>query len=145
MRDRGAESLELQLFVLLALATRYTLNDGFELFLVKIGLRIDCYVVFFVHLVSILVVHTVLLHVFTVVVLDVHFFAGALDNALLLLVCLVTVVRAVHVRVQLRLVARSCIVLRIRLVQTVFVHLFLTSVKGFLSNNLKLTQIKDID
>ena len=145
MRDRGAESLELQLFVLLALATRYTLNDGFELFLVKIGLRIDCHVVFFVHLVPILVVHTVLLHVFTVVVLDVHFFAGALDNALLLLVCLVTVVRAVHVRVQLRLVARSCIVLRIRLVQTVFVHLFLTSVKGFLSNNLKLTQIKDID
>ena len=145
MRDRGAESLELQLFVLLALATRYTLNDGFELFLVKIGLRIDCHVVFFVHLVPILVVHTVLLHVFTVVVLDVHFFAGALDNTLLLLVRLVTVVRAVHVRVQLRLVARSCIVLRIRLVQTVFVHLFLTSVKGFLSNNLKLTQIKDID
>ena len=132
MRDRGAESLELQLFVLLALATRYTLNDGFELFLVKIGLRIDCHVVFFVHLVPILVVHTVLLHVFTVVVLDVHFFAGALDNTLLLLVRLVTVVRAVHVRVQLRLVARSCIVLRIRLVQTVFVHLFLTSVKGFL-------------
>ena len=63
-------------------------------------------------------------------VLDVHLVARTLDNALLLLVRFVTVVSAIHVRVQLGLVARSCIVLRIRLVQTVFVHLFLSSVKG---------------
>ena len=142
MRDCSAERLELQLLVLLALSARYTLNDGLELFLVKIGLGIDCHVVFFVHLVPILIIHSVLLHVCTIVALDVHLVARAFDNALLLLVRFVTVVSAIHVGVQLGLVARCCIVLRIRLVQTVFVHLFLSCVKGvkFQSNYLKLTQ-----
>ena len=129
MRNRRTERLELQLLVLLALAARYTLDDGLELFLVKIGLGIDCHVVFFIHLIAILVIHPVLLHVFTLV-MDLHLVARALDNTLLLLVRFVTVFSAIHVRVHLGLVARSCIVLRIRLVQTVFVHLFLSSVKG---------------
>ena len=50
MGDSRAESLELQLLVLLALAASYALNDSFELFLVQIrGRGIDRQAIFIVN------------------------------------------------------------------------------------------------
>ena len=133
MRYRRAKRLELQLLVLLALPTGNTLNDRLELFLVKIGFRIHWDAFFVVdHLVSVLIIHAVLLlDVRSIFVLDDHLSACAFDNTLSLLVTfIITVVGAVHICVQPSLVALSgIVVLRVRLVQTIFFHLI-----GFLQS-----------
>ena len=80
MRYRRTKRLELQLLVLLALATRDTLDYGLKLLLIQVGRRIHRNAFFiFVHLVAVLSIHVLLLHhLLLVLILNDHFLSASL-------------------------------------------------------------------
>ena len=123
VRNGRTECLELQLFVLLALATRDALDNGLQFFLVKIGLWVDwnALVVIIVasHLVPVLILH-ILFHAgpASIFILDDHLGGSLLTIELLVLL----VFGIVHVGVH-HVTTGSSVVTILSLVQTVFFHL----------------------